>query len=247
LRDHNIHKYKGVRRTFFHQLYSIDLYRYAIAKIRFVWYARILRRIRTHKLTDEGVAGNTISHNLKGLKDLAVTRSLAIVKPFAVIESLGKDSRILSLGPRTEGEIFNLIAQGFERKNISALDLISYSPWIDIGDMHNMPYEDSTFDGVVMGWMLGYSVKPEAAAMEVVRVTKPGGIIAIGEEYGGEEAKEAIKKMGYTPGAGRVRTHPKDILQYFGDYVDAIYFQHFITPERIKTKGSIIAIFSIKK
>ena len=43
-----------------------------------------------------------------------------------------KNLKVLSVGPRSEGEIFNLFANGFEFKNIVGIDLFSYSPLIKL-------------------------------------------------------------------------------------------------------------------
>jgi len=61
------------------------------------------------------------------------------------------------------------------RKNIRGLDLISYSPWVDLGDMHAMPYEDDTWDITLVSMVLTYSENPRKVVDEVVRVTKSGG------------------------------------------------------------------------
>ena len=53
------------------------------------------------------------------------------------------------------------MSYGISRKNISAIDLISYSPWIDLGDMHNLPYKDNSFDIIICGWVIAYSNKKE--------------------------------------------------------------------------------------
>lgn len=247
MKDHNKHKYKGVFLGLIHQLLSIDLIRFFIAYIRYVYFVKLKRRLKTFDDKSEHVSKNTIAHNLKGMKDLAVVRSLSLIKPLSVIESLSKESKILTIGPRTEGELLSLVANGFQLKNLRGLDLISYSPWIDLGDMHNMPYANNSFDAIVMGWVIAYSENPYLAAKEVVRVVKDGGIIAVGVEYGGEEGKQQVKKLNYTPGAGRETKHSEDILKYFNGYIDNIYFQHNIIPEREALKGSVIIIFSVKK
>ena len=66
-----------------------------------------------------------------------------------------KNLKVLSIGPRAEGEIFNIFAHGFELKNIIGLDLFSYSPLIKLGDMHRLEFDDEEFDVVLMGWCLG--------------------------------------------------------------------------------------------
>ncbi|MEL6557519.1 MAG: class I SAM-dependent methyltransferase [Bacteroidota bacterium] len=203
------------------------------------------RRLRTLEEVTDGVAKNTIMHNLKGLSDYAAVRPLALIKPLSVIETLSKDSTILSIGPRTEGELFAMVGYGFLPKNIRGLDLITYSPWVDIGDMHDMPYDDSSFDVIFAGWVIAYSHTPEIAAKEMVRVVKNGGIIAIGVQHTGKQKKEEI--LPYTSGAGRETDRVDQITEHFGDYIKHVYFHHEITEERMDIKGSVLAIFSIKK
>jgi hypothetical protein len=248
MKDHNKHKYKGAIRGYFHQLLTIDIIRYLIARLRFFFLVRIFRRLRTFSLEDDKeVPANTIPHNLKGLKDLAVVRSLSLIKPVTSVDRVGIDSKVLTIGPRTEGELFSLVGYGFLPKNIRGLDLISYSKWIDLGDMHKMPYTDKSFDVVIMGWVISYSDEPKKAAEEVIRVSNDKAVIAVGVEYGGEEAKQQIAKLDYVPGAGRLTTNASQLLEFFGDHVDQVYFTHSIEEDRKDLKGSVIAVFSIKK
>jgi len=110
--------------------------------------------------------------------------------------------------------------------------------------MHDMPFEDNSFDAISAGWVIAYSNDPYKAAKEMVRVLKPGGIVAIGVEY----APEGMHSdMEYVPGAGRVTSQTKQITQYFEDSIRHLYFNHEITADRINFKGSVIAIFSIEK
>jgi SAM-dependent methyltransferase len=181
------------------------------------------------------------------MKDLAVVRSLSLIKPVTSIDRVGIQSKVLTIGPRTEGELLSLVGQGFLPKNIKGLDLISYSKWIDLGDMHQMSYADNSFDVVIMGWVISYSEDPIAAAKEVIRVAKNKAIIALGVEYGGEEGKRQIEALHYTPGAGRLTTQASQLTDFFGENVDHVYFSHNIEEDRREMKGSVIAVFSIKK
>ena len=67
-------------------------------------------------------------------------------------ESEFKSLKVLSIGPRSEGEIFKIFASGFELNNIVGLDLFSYSPLIKLGDMHNLEFNRGEFDIIFMGW-----------------------------------------------------------------------------------------------
>ena len=247
MKDHNLHKHKPVVTGFYHQLLMVDLIRHFIVKTRFVYFTKIKRKIKTLENPDKGVAINTIDHNLKGIQDFAAVRPVALIKPLCVIESLSKDSKILTIGPRSEGEIFALIGYGFMPKNITGLDLISYSPWVKLGDMHKIPFEDNSFDVVVLGWVISYSHEPETVAKEVSRVLKPGGIVTIGVEHGGEEGQKQVEQLQYTPGAGRQTQNANELIKFFGDRVDHVYFNHSILPDRVNLKGSVISVFSIKK
>ena len=89
---------------------------------------------------------------------------------------------LLIIGPRYENEIFLARALGWEARQVKALDLYSYSPLVDLGDMHHMPFMSSTFSAIMCGWTLSYSRNPQQAASEITRVLAPGGHLAIGVE-----------------------------------------------------------------
>jgi len=176
-----------------------------------------------------------------------VVRSDALVKPLSVLECVDADARVLCVGPRTEGEIYNLAAHGFELDRIRGVDLISYSPRIDLGDVHALPYADSTWDVVVCGWVLNYSNDQPLAARELVRVCKPGGVIAVGVEYNPRNRGEIGAELGYVPGAAVQITDLHGLLALFDGSIDRVYFSQEPTPSRRARLGSITAIFSIKK
>lgn len=232
------------------QLLLVDLLRYAVTAIRFVWFVRVMRRLRTYDLatgTESAVAANTVSHNLRGLRDLAVNRSHLLVRPLSVIEALPVDARILSIGPRSEGELFNLCAHGFALDHVRGLDLISYSPRVELGDMHAMRHADSCFDAVILGWVIAYSEEPARAAREVVRVTRPGGVIAVGVEYSPQTQEEVIRDVGYLPGARRRIGSCEEILSFFGDAIDHVYVNHTVAARDRGEVGAMCVIFSVRK
>jgi SAM-dependent methyltransferase len=59
------------------------------------------------------------------------------------------------------------------------LDLFSEDPRIRTGDMHKMPFRDNEFDALYSCHSLEHSFDVKQAASEFLRVTKPGGHIAI--------------------------------------------------------------------
>lgn len=238
-----VRRHKGLARHTAHQLLHIDLVRYAVARTRFEWFTRVRRSLRTLD-GQEQVASNTVAHNLGGLRDLAVVRSLNLLRPLSVLEHLAPTADVLVIGPRTEGELLALLAHGFDRAHLTAVDLISYSPWIDLGDMHHLPYGEASFDLVVAGWVLAYSDDKAAAAAELMRVTRPGGTIAIGVEWSPQSDDEIIAELGYRPGSAERLTSTAAILALFGDRVTSVLFQQDVRPDATET-GSLLVIFRV--
>lgn len=233
------------------QALTIDLIRTSLSAIRFIWFVKVRRNIQVYDTVTGAVAKNTLMHNIKGMRDVAVNRSHLILRPLVSIDQVRlqqKTQRVLSIGPRSEGEIYNLIGYGFNRTNITALDLISYSPMFELGDMHAMRYPDSTFDICISGWVIAYSDDKKKAAAEMVRVTKPGGLIAIGCESHPETNEEIVAAAGYLPGS-QERIHTLDqIMRLFDGHVQHVFFSHPLADFLAgRTYGQLMAIFSVKK
>ena len=244
----DVRRVKGTLRHTLDQLLLVDLLRYLVVAVRYLWFVKVRRRMATLEIgrgADVAVAENTVSHNLRGLRDLAVNRSHLLVRPLSVLEALPTDARILSIGPRSEGELLSLAAHGFIWSRIEALDLISYSPKVRLGDMHCTHYPDGSFDAVILGWVLAYSEEPEQAAREIVRITRPGGIIAVGVEYSPLSQAEIVASIGYLPGARKRIASCEEILSFFGDAVGHVYYQHVVTPAQRDQQGNFCLLFSV--
>lgn len=190
---------------------------------------------------------NAVSHNMRGLVGKAsLFRPSVLIMPLRTIESVAerlKDAKVLSVGPRTEAEIYTLVACGFEPGNIRGLDLISYSDYVDAGDMHAMPYEDNSFDIVILGWVLAYSNDQKKAASEVLRVLRPGGVVAVGCEYTHLSNEELLEKGSDVSEAPKFKS-VQQILDLFEPQVDDVYFRHDIHRSRRDHPGSLMTIFS---
>ncbi len=113
------------------ELLRVRLLRFVLCAIRYVWFVFILRRLRTTVGTD-GVAKTTVAHNLRGMTGLGCRE---VVAPDLAAGRTGRrrpDRSARSEGAvhwtANRGEIFNLVAHGFLLRNITGLDLITYSP-----------------------------------------------------------------------------------------------------------------------
>jgi SAM-dependent methyltransferase len=238
-----VRRNKGLARHTAHQLLHIDAVRFVVAQARFQWFTKVRRSLRTLEHRD-GVAVNTVSHNLKGLRDLAVVRSLQLVRPLSVLERLEPDADILVIGPRTEGELLALLAHGFVREHVKAVDLISYSPWVELGDMHALPYADASFDAVVAGWVLAYSDDKAQAAAEILRVARPGATVAIGVEWAPQSDAEIIEELGYRPGSAERLSSIDQILGLFGSSVDTVLYRQDVPADATDTR-SLVVLFTV--
>lgn len=236
---------------------NIDRLRYFIASWRWWYFVKVRKQFRSVNAID--ASANTVSHNIAGMKDLAVRRSLVLIRPLAAVLSISRPGqpieadtfrgiRVLSVGPRTEGELLNLVAYGFEPHNIRGLDLISYSPWVDVGDMHSMPYPDSCWDAIVLGWVLAYSDNKQQAADEIIRIARNGAIVAVGVEYCCLSNEQLSARLGYLPGSSERIWSLADITKYFEGHIGTMYFSHDVSPERCSEEVvALVAVFSIKK
>ncbi len=149
--------------------------------------------------------------------------------------------KALSIGSRTEMELLSLVGQGLKPENVHGLDLISYSPWIDVGNAHDMPYDDNSFDVVVAGWVLVYSNDPGQICSEILRVARRGAAIAIGSTYWPED-----KRREEAP--GRTAAHyplVEDVLAMFEGHVEQVYVRH--NPAALSAEGRTIVLFDIDK
>jgi len=198
--------------------------RHAWVYLRAVYFIEVRKKLRT--LNSEDSYKTTLMHNRRSLYG-ANNRMNLLLYPLSVIETLRPASRILVIGPRNENDLYSLAGLGFAMDNIVGLDLISYSPHITLGDMHEMPFPDSSFDAVVCGWTLSYSARPHKVADEIRRVVRPNGIVAIGVEYSTMTPRDEVQLLGYAiQDSGRRINSSAQIKELFGGAVGTIYFEH---------------------
>lgn len=91
-----------------------------------------------------------------------------------------KNLKVLSVGPRNEGEIFSLITLGVNKKNIKAVDLHSYSPLINTGAIETIDFSDIKFDLITVGWVLIYCKDLKLVLKNLVKLSSINTIISFG-------------------------------------------------------------------
>jgi SAM-dependent methyltransferase len=135
------------------------------------------------------------------------------------IGSVSRHSRILVIGPRNEAEILLLSLYGFRLKNITGIDLLTYSPKILQMDMHDLRFPDSAFDVVYSLYTLPYAYDLRRACAEIVRVLRNGGVLAAGFQQTPVSPKNLR-----APGS-ELRGGLAEFLDCFGGHVDHVFWQ----------------------
>ena len=228
--------------------------RESVGRVRLWYYLTLKKRWRT--VESKHAFDLTLKHNLKLLKDFSNPRMDLLIRPLSVLEFLNNNSSVLVIGPRNENDLLKLLASGFTRSRIRGLDLMSYSPLIEVGDMHQTPYEDNRWDAIVCGWTLSYSRNPDLFSKELIRIAKRGCAIAIAVEYASLSYEEAVELTGYNiEDKGFQRINSVDqILQLFEGHVEHVYFSHDAPLKRHHTRAGLVrnpssaaVIFTVRK
>ena len=146
-----------------------------------------------------------------------------------------RNLKVLSVGPRAEGEIFNIFSYGFELKNIVGVDLFSYSPLIELGDMHNLQFKNGQFDVVLMNKCLAYSNNKQKALSEAKRVLTQSGLLLIGYSVNKNlTEQDQIKKRGYLVASPHEKINSMEELE---DLCSLIGFNTFYSKITKKISG----------
>ena len=222
--------------------YKIEILRTSIAFLRFFILFKILRRNfkfknkadvlddhitihRDNKILSVDDHNLHYSENLFNLKktynQFTGGKTKIITMPLYSIDRLNfGEAKVLSVGPRNEGELYFIRSLGFKWKNISSIDLISYSSKIKLGDIHETDYPENNFDVVICGWVIPYSNNYKKILNEIFRITNNKGIVCIGYTYIPEE-KDKIRK--YKASENRFNSN-QQIIEHYRDKIKNIYF-----------------------
>lgn len=241
--------------SIYSQTLVIPSIRKFVGRVRLFYFFEIKKRWQI--VSSEDAFNNTNKHNLKSLKNFDMySRMDLIIKPISVLEFLDNNSKILVIGPRNEGDLLSLIGHGFPEKNIRGLDLMSYSPLIDVGDMHQTHYEDNEFDVIISGYTLGYSKDPKKWVQESIRIAKSGAVFGVAVEYSNMTSEDIKKLCGYeiVENGHQECNSVKEIIDLFDGYVDHVYFSHDAPSKRSHTSEGLVdkpsricVIFTVKK
>lgn len=258
---------KSIFESILRNLFKFPIIIGIISYLRFIYFTKILKNFKTLYPMDTETISKRENKDFKNLKKLSFSkgdqiaalntnlhhtikpfseifynitqrfngqRSTMLISPLKSIDFINiKKTKILSVGPRIESEIFNLMGHGFKLKNIKAIDLQSYSKLIKLGDMLDIPFEKDCFDVVICGWVLSYTNKIQDSINELIRVTKDRGLICIG--ISDKESKLTSAALSST----------KEITNYFGDYLNQVYFKYHPGDIKLKSKQQLKSFRSV--
>ncbi|MAH43386.1 hypothetical protein CL614_06770 [archaeon] len=103
-----------------------------------------------------------------------------------ILGGLSKDSRCLCIGARTGQEVVALNELGID--SVVGIDLVPHLPLVVKGDMHNLEYENESFNFVYSN-VFDHSIDPEKMISEIERVLVPGGICYLQFQIGVNQDK----------------------------------------------------------
>ena len=241
--------------------------RILVSYVRAFWFIKIKKTLKTSSDLSEGnVHKHTIFSNLRRVvsnkdnphphanylfgidKQQDGSKIRLLMNPVLSIDSISSnisELKVLIIGPKLESEILSVMSYGIPKKNITSVDLIKYSPWVDQGDMHNLQYGDNQFDLILCGWVIAYSDNKQKAAEEMVRVGKSGVIIALSAGYSPSSNEEIKSRRGYLISSEERIDDSKFLLDLFKDNIKNVYFNHDVDESRRDLNGKIITIFSL--
>jgi SAM-dependent methyltransferase len=158
-------------------------------KLRATWIAGDFGEIAKsiEKGAEDFVARLDIKPGMKVLDVATGTGNLAIPAAKAGAEVTGID-----IAP-------NLIEQAIGRAKAEGVNAK-----FEVGDAEALPYEDNTFDMVITMFGAMFAPRPDVTAAELIRVTKPGGLIAMANwtptHFTGQMFKTGAKHVPPPPG-----------------------------------------------
>jgi len=184
------------------------------------------------------VAEKALPYNLGNLWIINRARTERLMMIMRSIRGFNpKSAKMLVVGPRNEAELLLLNAYGFSMKNLTAIDLFSYTPSITLMDMHALHFPDSSFDAVYSSFVITYSDDIPKAVQETIRVARPGALIIFAFEH--------LRAGGLNQlGVHRLQNGPKELLHHFGEHVaEVIWCEDFEKDQRFTSS----VMFRLKK
>ena len=92
---------------------------------------------------------------------------------------LGREGRTV-VGVDRERKAIEFAQGRLEQEEAEVRDRVSFM----VGELTGLPFEADSFDGVLMGEVLEHQLDPRPPLVEIARVLRPGGVLALTTPYG---------------------------------------------------------------
>jgi len=155
--------------------------------------------------------------------------------------------RVLMLGCGTGEE--SMLLESFGGVSMTGIDMSAESVRLAndtyqdhqflVGDMHELPFDDASFDFVYSSLTVHYSATPRAVYEEVMRILKPGGVFQFSIAHPMRWASErielegrSVKLLGYSEGNETPRLYGSysDFGQYSETFASGEVLQFWVGP-----------------
>ncbi len=110
--------------------------------------------------------------------DNSVTHTKYLLPIISSLKGMNSDSKILIIGPCNHRELDAFEAHGYN--NFVAIDLVSTDPRILVMDMHDLTFDDKSFDLIYATNVLHCTQSPKSLGNSIYRVTKEDGYLVLG-------------------------------------------------------------------
>lgn len=182
-------------------------------------FINALHAVRRGAALTYGHLEKVVGHNYDMVWRITRQRTERLINILSSLRGFDRRSaKVLVIGPRNEAELLLFAAHGFKLENISAIDLFSVSPMIQVMDMHDMSFADNSFDLVYAAYVLTYSDRPQRAVDEMLRVVKDGGLFVAA--WGIDHTSESN-----VVGVQTLRGLLKELYGYIGNRLGFIFWQ----------------------
>ena len=191
----------------------------------------------------DSVAGDMERHYSPGRTWEALARSaLPLLDPGDVLDIASGDGVLAELlAPHSDRYI---CLDASRRVVNAATERLRVHPNVEVreGDMHALPFEDESFDLVVMMHALTYANRPAAAVAEAARVLRKGGRLLL-SSLGKHAHASAVAPFGHV----NLGFTQKDLQKFIDKAGLALQDAGTVTRERRPPHFEVVALIGVKK
>lgn len=191
----------------------------------------------------DSVAGDMERHYSPGRTWESLARSaLPLLDPGDVLDIASGDGVLAELlAPHSERYV---CLDASRRVVNAATERLRTHPNVEVreGDMHALPFDDESFDLVVMMHALTYATRPAAAVVEAARVLRPGGRLLL-SSLGKHAHASAVAPFGHV----NLGFTQKELQKFIDKAGLSLQDAGTVTRERRPPHFEVVALIGVKQ